>query len=471
MTATLPSVSSKVSAYLQHLQDKSSSTLTDMTSPRHSALDRRRKRANQVRESLLQRRTSDSTLVTENSSRRQRPEELEFTIDDRRSPVPVSSNHSTTGTYVSSSSEGSSADTAAGSQVSEEKWDSSPTPKPTSMLQSVTEDSMLTQTTLIGSMTLDFSSSRWFPQDAMSAPVTPTSVSSATAASWMQHHSPEQPSTIFEEEDEQDSYISDHLDLNALIAEASARWKTSVEQVVQNTTTRKQQQEGCIVPVRQTSTMSSSPMMTFVSPNNQQYQHQHIVEQQQAEIDALRARISLGHSTPQQHHGSEEKHDDYEQHHDEYEPVMELIDAIPVEQHFEVHLTERQDQPTDDLTVWSGWTQAARPTTPVRPPPPLQRRPDADEASHLAPTHRVRDRALQLSAANGATRMALYTGPMESHDIITGVGVLKFPETGDVYMGEVVKGEMHGRGTYVSKRKKALKGFFDHNVFVQWDEI
>eukprot|EP00978_Attheya_sp_CCMP212_P002416 scaffold4940_cov46-Attheya_sp.AAC.3 len=28
--------------------------------------------------------------------------------------------------------------------------------------------------------------------------------------------------------------------------------------------------------------------------------------------------------------------------------------------------------------------QAARPTTPVRPPPPLQRRPDADEASHIA---------------------------------------------------------------------------------------
>eukprot|EP00978_Attheya_sp_CCMP212_P002415 scaffold4940_cov46-Attheya_sp.AAC.2 len=93
--------------------------------------------------------------------------------------------------------------------------------------------------------------------------------------------------------------------------------------------------------------MSASPMLrTLVSPDDQPYQHRHIIEQQQAEIDALHAKLSLGYSTPQQHADPKEDHDDYE-------PVMELIDECPVEHIGCVHLTERQDQPTDDLTVWS----------------------------------------------------------------------------------------------------------------------
>eukprot|EP00978_Attheya_sp_CCMP212_P002414 scaffold4940_cov46-Attheya_sp.AAC.1 len=108
------------------------------------------------------------------------------------------------------------------------------------MQRNVSDDSSLTQTTLMGSMTLDFSTSRWFPQDAMNAPVTPTSVYSATASAWMQQDSEhlKSPSTIYEKEDEHDEFIADKLDVNALISETSARWKTSINQVVQDTTTR-----------------------------------------------------------------------------------------------------------------------------------------------------------------------------------------------------------------------------------------
>jgi hypothetical protein len=157
---------------------------------------------------------------------------------------------------------------------------------------------------------------------------------------------------------------------------------------------------------------------------------------------------------------------------------------------------------------------------------PQQRRPDAESVTDaVTPVtnhrRRVRDYPLTLTANDGSTRQAMYSGPLmagdgvtpltdgsNSHGLdrgiitnspvpVTGIGVLKFPETGDMYMGEVVHGEMHGVGTYTcaasspasspsrksgkcpstksaqKKRKgrayKVLKGFFHHNVYTGWE--
>ena len=118
-------------------------------------------------------------------------------------------------------------------------------------------------------------------------------------------------------------------------------------------------------------------------------------------------------------------------------------------------------------------------------------RPDAESVSEspVDTARRVQNHALTLRAADGSTREAVYSGPLQPDDgtgvlQATGVGVLKFLSTGDMYMGDVVQGEMHGVGTYTCKaaasaspkRKsssarayKVLKGYFSHNVYTGWD--
>ncbi|GKY91093.1 hypothetical protein MPSEU_000082100 [Mayamaea pseudoterrestris] len=108
-------------------------------------------------------------------------------------------------------------------------------------------------------------------------------------------------------------------------------------------------------------------------------------------------------------------------------------------------------------------------------------RPDADLGSVAGasastppphPSTRVRGHAVSLTAADGSVRAAVYSGPMfrgKPH----GVGVLKFVESGDVYLGDLQAGRMHGHGTYTFKdsnkhrnrRAQVLKGTFHNNVF------
>jgi hypothetical protein len=111
-----------------------------------------------------------------------------------------------------------------------------------------------------------------------------------------------------------------------------------------------------------------------------------------------------------------------------------------------------------------------------------QQQPDEQE--------RVTDQPLLLRAADGSSRQALYTGPVQNRTnhnttgltmtttpIYTGNhAVLKFVETGDTYMGQVCNGEMHGQGTYTfAKHKKkrphgkVLRGQFQNNVYVGWN--
>jgi hypothetical protein len=88
------------------------------------------------------------------------------------------------------------------------------------------------------------------------------------------------------------------------------------------------------------------------------------------------------------------------------------------------------------------------------------------------PPLRARNRVVALTAADGTTRRALYSGDVSSAGEPNGTGVLRF-SSGDLYMGQVQNGQMHGQGTFVVNRKKpqsksppeVLKGTFDRNVY------
>lgn len=142
-------------------------------------------------------------------------------------------------------------------------------------------------------------------------------------------------------------------------------------------------------------------------------------------------------------------------------PPIEEIDTIPVE-NIEVALDG-----FDEISIFSGLTGVNdsvrfvddESIAPEEPPslnrfhheyiPPVaasslrDRRPDAASVidnDSVLPTSKVKNFPLQLTAANGSVRKALYTGPRKG-GVCTGVGVLKF-ETGDTYSGEVVNGKV-----------------------------
>lgn len=62
---------------------------------------------------------------------------------------------------------------------------------------------------------------------------------------------------------------------------------------------------------------------------------------------------------------------------------------------------------------------------------------------------------------------ATYTGPLRQ-GLPYGIAIVRF-ENGDMYMGEVVWGEMHGQGTYRTRRGQVWRGLFARNVFVGSD--
>lgn len=85
------------------------------------------------------------------------------------------------------------------------------------------------------------------------------------------------------------------------------------------------------------------------------------------------------------------------------------------------------------------------------------------------PPLRARNRVVALTAADGTTRRAVYSGDVGSGGVPDGCGVLRF-SSGDLYMGQIHNGQMHGQGTFVVNRKaqrspEVLKGTFERNVY------
>jgi hypothetical protein len=300
------------------------------------------------------------------------------------------------------------------------------------------------------------------------------------------------------------------VDLDQLIEEASARWKLTVSETVQNTATAtsfaSQQQIGLspttttpviISPLLRRQYMdamafgvvapSTSGPDFVMNDNNALLVNQNLtypdivattsssssqlIHEQQSEIEALRAELQ---KQQQQFQSA---------------PAPSSnppFDVAPQQQH-QIHpiqvLTVATDHHNvdDDLTVWSGFQS-------MTPPPPIQHRPDADGNSSIVdgnnysrpfstpvlignkstttrvpqPPRPPQTIRLELSSiVTGITRTAIFTGTITSKSVpttdsfttlanhsITGTGVLQFIETGDVYRGDIVHSEMHGYGTY-----------------------
>jgi hypothetical protein len=159
----------------------------------------------------------------------------------------------------------------------------------------------------------------------------------------------------------------------------------------------------------------------------------------------------------------------------EEEPPVEF----PMEQ---IEVYRSQDGGSDVCSVTSALTHhvdtAANTNTLQAGDRSIVQRPDAESVSgdvqQQQQHQRVRGRLVQLQAADGSVRQAIYSGPLamgQPH----GVGIFKFVETHDfgevaMYIGEVAMGAMHGQGTYTFKQRpdgatKVLKGTFQNNVF------
>lgn len=225
-------------------------------------------------------------------------------------------------------------------------------------------------------------------------------------------------------DEEEDSLAA----LDRLIGETSKRWEESCQQT---------HKEFCRIP-------------------NCGCKTQDIIDRQAAEIEALRAQLEAR-DQYRYHPGDDEPRDDFL-------PVEQIEVYHDNEDHLSVTsgLTHMYDlSRVDDASVFQTGSKCNEPI----------HRPDADSVTGIQSVQpsRVRDFHVFLLAADGTTRRALYSGPIVKNKP-NGCGILKFVESGDVYMGDLVDGAMHGSGTYTfvnSKSKpKVLKGTFENNVFI-----
>jgi hypothetical protein len=357
-----------------------------------------------------------------------------------------------------------------------------------------------------------------------------------------------------------ESIVNDPVvDLDRMIAESSARWKCTVTAIVSNTVTanstvnsaltvsntsggresntfytnsnsgsstgspqpiQSNEQNTALIglPMRRPSviTRESSTGTHCTVPS---IEHR-VIEQQQAEIEALQAAIhaqqmqsSIGFHRNPFHNPSFSRFvpgmsvlnensavDVTPMNYNNNFPFRateENVDCAPID-HIEVHHDANCWQ--DDLTVWSGFnTVTGHPDSPgghghqndefdseeKSPKRNLQRRPDAESATGASalngiPVRVVNDMSVKLSSGmTGVTRRALYSGTINAHSRLPeGQGTFIFKKTGDMYKGDVHNGMMHGAGTYTFGRSKngrsrngsdqasELKGTFEHNVFV-----
>jgi len=242
-----------------------------------------------------------------------------------------------------------------------------------------------------------------------------------------------------DDDDEVPCVDDDSLDaLDRLLSETSRRWEDSAQRT---------HREFCRIP--------TCPCRT-----------QDIIQQQAAEIEALRAQLDAHNSNR------------YRSGLDDEEPRE---DILPVEQIEVYHDSDDHLSVTSGLThMYGDVSRVGDDCMSVLQRAPIQR-PDAASVGPVQPS-RVRDYQVDLVAADGTTRKAVYSGPLhrgEPH----GCGILKFVDTGDLYMGDIVNGKMHGQGTYTfsagkkkgfhkkatTKKSRVLKGTFENNVFTGWD--
>lgn len=175
-----------------------------------------------------------------------------------------------------------------------------------------------------------------------------------------------------------------------------------------------------------------------------------LIEAQQAEITALREQLS------------------------EQQEAIEV--DLPLEQIEVYHDADDQCSVTSGLTKYNDLNSRLDDSASflLNAYPPA--RPDADSVTGVNSVQplRVRHYTVSMTAADGTERKAVYSGPVSAQGVPHGqCGIFKF-ETGDLYLGDVEYGRMHGIGTYTMKasrkRARVLKGRFVDNVYVGPEE-
>ena len=173
-----------------------------------------------------------------------------------------------------------------------------------------------------------------------------------------------------------------------------------------------------------------------------------IILRQQAEIEYLRAKVEKQEQLLQERTLALPA-----------PPPVEEIDMVPMEE-VEVILDDNDVVSVSSYITHLNDVKSVSEETAALAYVPVNR-PDVDqEDDEIMCKKQVQDYPLQLCAANGSVRNALYTGPFKRGNC-TGVGVLRF-ETDDVYMGEVVNGKVsahlrqNGAGDWQTSRQKRL---------------
>jgi hypothetical protein len=100
---------------------------------------------------------------------------------------------------------------------------------------------------------------------------------------------------------------------------------------------------------------------------------------------------------------------------------------------------------------------------PTQRNPPLPQRLPPYPNYHENDPNRARGVHMALTIG-GQILTGVYSGGLV-HSKPSGMGVLKFDESTNMYMGEMLDGEMHGKGTLMFE-DTALRGDFEHNLFV-----
>jgi hypothetical protein len=344
------------------------------------------------------------------------------------------------------------------------------------------------------------------------------------------------------------------FDLDQMIAETSERWNRTVTAIVSNTVTANSTSGSALsgpttISARDNGIFAHSPSGSSTDSPQQKlsnetplplglkmirpsvvtrqssngtvggFEHHLVIEQQQAEIEALHAALqahqlqsAISFHRNSFHHPSYARsnpgmlivHENAVVHGQQmtFEPFRSEedsnFDCAPVE-HIEVnHDSNASHYWQDDLTVWSGFNTVTGTTENANNQQSkltdsedlglkdksdkamAKRRPDAESATGASalngiPVRVVKDREVELSSGmSGVTRKALYSGTINAHSRLPeGQGSFTFIKTGDRYYGEVHNGEMHGAGTYTfgrsksgKSKRKELRGTFEHNVFI-----
>lgn len=310
---------------------------------------------------------------------------------------------------------------------------------------------------------------------------------------------------------ETDSSDDKIVDLDEMIAETSARWKTAVTAIVTNTVTATSTSKGSLMITNPDSSAAATGRSSIKSqskPRKDSYNSRghtasrpdalvasrvdesEVIEKQQAEIEKLRAALKAQRQQPSHFHHRfstemlvlpetsefEAPHANYNFHSFASQDAEDItIDCVPLE-HIEVNHDASDPNSShywqDDLTVWSGFNTVTGGMDNVSNAhnhewnekvgsgkPPLTRRPDAASNTGASALNGIAVRVVEemkvdlSSGMTGVIRKAVYSGTINAHTRLPeGQGTFRFLETGDTYQGEVHAGQMHGAGTYTFGR-------------------